>query len=213
MERTPEKNEVRMNLTSRIKGAKTPIIDKEKWTSKRKGEYKVAYENSSITKEQKDKRVVCIDAKRKMVLEYFPVIKKRSSIVLNSRKPFPEGFSITEMKNKKILISGGEQNNKIVSKAYYINEHKKMLMEIHSMMYARRDHGFVSIKGFAVAIGGYITELDMIKKCEKYDDRNDLWTELPELEEERNLLSPCAFSDIYIYVFCVTNSSTEQKSY
>jgi len=162
-----------------------------------------------------EKRIFYIEPLSKTLISYYPMTKETRSLKLICDKNLPEGFGAAEiLQSKRIIISGGERNKIIISNVYEIYESVKSLVERKNMINPRRNHGFVCIQGYAVAAGGYNKSAMALKKCEKFDTNKNCWTELPELNEERNFLSICVVSDKYLYVFGGSNSfESKSESY
>ena len=185
---------------------KTPEPAKKYKRSERRSRSKVSSNfKGTLTRKltedikQHNVKIFYIDTMNKLLYLYYPDIRKRSIVPLMYNKSFPEGFGLAEIGNGNLVMSGGEHKSNVLKTVYEINVQAKKLIELNSMILPRRDHGFIGVKGFLVAIGGSNEKSKALKHCEKYSIVENNWSELPELNESRNLLSPCVFSNRYLY--------------
>ncbi len=157
-------------------------------------------------------RIFYIEPAGKLLHIFYPTSQETRVVQLISAQPFPEGFGAAEMQNGQIIMTGGERNKQITNAVYEIYESVKNVIERRHMIYARHNHVLLSVQDRAVAIGGYNRGSTALKKCERFDLENNMWTELPELNEERNFLSACAVGDRFIYVFGGTQLAERDRA-
>lgn len=110
----------------------------------------------------------------------------------------------------KLFVTGGEHNyidslnECYMFKFKYIDNTRITNVDVvpkASMLYKRRAHSLIYCNDYIYAISG-VDQLQMIKKCEKYDIYNDKWIEIPELNYNRQNATLVVHNYKYLYVFC-----------
>ncbi len=172
--REPRRDQVRTSVSSRKDGAMT-----------KKGGLRIFY----------------IDPVEKRLRLFYPEEKRKDSVGIGFGQDFPEGFGAVELRSGKIMVTGGERKRQILNQVFEVQEDTWTLTERKHMNSSRRNHGCLAIRNFAICLGGHNkSSADILRKCEQFVPKDNVWFDLPELNEERNFLSPCAVDDRFVYV-------------
>jgi len=149
---------------------------------------------------KKVKSVFFIDQNSGNLLTVCLPNKEIKCVSLYGAQTFPDSYAIVEL-FQKIFICGGQYDKTIISDSSEIDPITSVMVPRSPMLTPRRNHGLVSIKEKAYAIGGYGNEQNVLNKCEMYTQNIDNWQEIPSLNAARNFMSVCTFNEKNIYVF------------
>jgi len=122
------------------------------------------------------------------------------NIQVNIDFNLPLNHASIATKDGKLFLNGGKDK---LDKMYEYNFEEKRLIPRKSMRQKRWDHAICECRGFIYVFGGADWNIDykLTRRCEKYDLRLDLWTEISGFSREASDFSVCNFQDKFIYKF------------
>jgi hypothetical protein len=136
-----------------------------------------------ITDDEKEEKLVSITFPKNISIEKFPL----NSAYCNS--------------NRKLYIFGGmtenlpEASNKVYVIDLYQKEEDKKFVELSPMHYPRNAPSVIAIGDYIYIVGGY-----KCNKVERYDIKNNNWTELNPMNKNR-MRTMLAVYENYLYAF------------
>jgi kelch-like protein 20 len=106
----------------------------------------------------------------------------------------------------EILITGGGSPPKKDSRIFYTQ--KNEILDKGPMNESRNAHAITICKGIVYVLGGFSGK-QRLCSVEKYNVREDKWTQVASMKDKRHYLSACAIAESHIYAFGGFYGSTE----
>lgn len=139
---------------------------------------------------------------------------------LNIDFTIPDFHASILLPNKKIYIVGGQnltQQGLKHKETYQLNIEDMQVTRCADLITARDSHSLVFCEGFIYALGGIISDGNdektsrkvVTERCERYDIKNDCWSEIKPMEYPVCNHCSCVFNKKYIFTFGGRTSSTK----
>ena len=131
---------------------------------------------------------------------------------------FSPSFALSK---SKLFMCGGyyKDSLKVSKKSFLLTwssliEEEPIVKEKCDLIYPRQDHAVVILgDNNAYIIGGKVAESTILRNCEKYSFRNDLWEEIQPLPMARQDFGCCTINEKLIYLIGGFAQLPEGKKY
>jgi len=150
------------------------------------------------TEIKKPDRLIQIDREKNTLGIYYIKTKAAVETQINSNIIIPYRFVSIEVLGNLYIVGGDNSHGYYLRSIYLYDEIRGVLIALEDMREARSRHSVCSRENKIFAIGGENVN-GVLDSCEEYDCKENVWKNLPKLNQKRCGHSSCVV-DEYVYV-------------